>query len=163
MFSIICPLFNHFLLNQFSKKIAVVTHFCAQLSARSFCVSLMHTVGTQFLKPTKLPSLCSFGVYRWIHRVVEVGKDLRSWNPTINPTPPPCWPLNHVLKCFKRVFPEHFQGCWPHHCPGLAVPGPDNPFHEEGFSNVQFRPLLAQLEAIFSPELQILQHKPAVH
>lgn len=48
-----------------------------------------------------------------LHRIIELlrlEKPLRSSNPTVRPTLPPCSPLKHVLKCHIHIFLEHVQG-----------------------------------------------------
>ena len=44
------------------------------------------------------------------HRVIDWKRPLRSWSPTVNPTPP-CL-LNRVPKCHIYKFFKHLQGWW---------------------------------------------------
>lgn len=75
---------------------------------------------------------------------------MRSWSPTVNPGPPPCSPLKHVLECHTHTFYEHSQEWWLHHFPRQTVPVFDNLFLEETSPNIQYKPSLAQLKTTSS-------------
>jgi len=71
----------------------------------------------------------------------------RSSHPTITSTPP-CL-LNHVPKCNIHVVFEPLQGWGLPHCPGQPGPTPDHSVSKEIFPNIQSKPALMQLEAIY--------------
>ncbi|KAK4806798.1 hypothetical protein QYF61_005594 [Mycteria americana] len=58
--------------------------------------------------------------------------------------------LHHVPKHLVQTSFKYFQGWQLNHFPGKPVPMLDNPFSEVKFPNIQSKPPLAQLEAIFS-------------
>ncbi|KAK4810530.1 LOW QUALITY PROTEIN: hypothetical protein QYF61_004493 [Mycteria americana] len=91
----------------------------------------------------------------WIHRITEsqnrIGwkRPLRSSSPTVNLTLPRP-PLHHVPKHLIQTSFKYLQGWRLNHFPGQPVPMLDNPFSEEKFPNIQFKPPLAKLETISS-------------
>ena len=83
------------------------------------------------------------------HRIIRLEKTLKIIESTVKLTLPSL-PLNHVLKCHIYTVSKYLQGWWLHHFPGQPVPMLDHPLSEEIFPNIQPKPPLTQLEAIFS-------------
>ena len=105
----------------------------------------------------------------WWHRTKETQshlgwkRPLRSSSPTVNLTLPSP-PLNHVPKCHVYTSFKCLQGWCLSHFPGQPVLVLDHSFSEESFPNIQFKPPLMQLEAIYScPITSYLQEETDPH